>query len=289
MIKLDLEKLKPLVKQALEEDIGSGDATTKAIIPESTRVMGKIKAKAKGIVAGLPVAELVFKMADKRIKFVQRKKDGIKVSAGTVIAEVYGPARGILKAERVALNFLQKLSGIATTTSEYVNKVRWHPVKIMDTRKTTPCYRELEKYAVALGGGVSHRMGLYDGIIIKDNHLSITPDIKKVVAEARKKAPPDMQIEVEANSLSRVRQAIEAGANIIMLDNMNIFALRAAVRMIQRHNREVGIRQAYIKTEASGGVTLRNVRRIARTGVDSISIGALTHSPKALDISLEIE
>ena len=288
MIKLNLAKLEPLLERALEEDIGQGDVTTEAIIPERIKVKGKIKAKARGIVAGLHVAELVFKMVDKRIKFVPKKKDGSKVLKGSILAEVSGPAHGILRAERVALNFLQHLSGIATVTSEFVNRVKWLPVKIMDTRKTTPGFRELEKYAVKLGGGYNHRTGLYDGVIIKDNHLVIIPNIKKAVAEARRKSPPAMQIEVEANSLAKVRDAIEAGANVIMLDNMNIITLTAAVRMVQRHNKKIGLKQAYIRTEASGGVTLKNVRRIARTGVDAISIGALTHSPRALDISLEI-
>lgn len=288
MIKLNLAKLKPLLERALEEDIGQGDVTTEAIIPERIKVKGKIKAKAKGIVAGLPVAELVFKIVDKRIRFVPKKKEGSKGLKGSILAEVSGPAHGILKAERVALNFLQHLSGIATTTSEFVNKVKWLPVKIMDTRKTTPSLRELEKYAVRLGGGRNHRMGLYDGVIIKDNHLAIVPSVKKAVAAARRKSPPSMGIEVEANNLAKVQDAIEAGANVIMLDNMNIITLAAAMRMVRKHNEKIGIKQAYIRTEASGGVTLKNVRRIARTGVDAISIGALTHSPKALDISLEI-
>ncbi len=267
-----------IIKKALKEDVGKGDITTLAVVPKNAKAKAKIIAKEKGIVAGLQIAEQVFKQVDKRIKFKARVKDGAKVKKGKVIAELSGPARGILTAERVALNFLQRLSGIATLTRKFKiqSAAGGSKSKILDTRKTTPGLRSLEKYAVKMGGGTNHRMGLYDAILVKDNHIVIGGGVKKVVEGCRrvKKA-----IEVETKGLGQVKEAIEVGADRILLDNMNIKVLRKAVKLCKK---------AKIKTEASGGVNLKTIRAIAKTGVDYISVGALTHSAKALDISLEI-
>ncbi len=270
-----------LIKQALKEDIGAGDITTRSIVDSSAVARGIVVAKESGVIAGLDVAKEVFRQVDKRIKFVLRLKDGGMVRKGTVIATVSGPARGILTGERVALNFLQRLSGIATLTNKFktqILKLKTN-VKLLDTRKTTPGLRALEKYAVKMGGGTNHRMGLYDAILIKDNHIRIAGGIEKAVEKARGPRSKAKGIEVEAKTINQVKQAITAGAERILLDNMNLKTLRRAVKLCKN---------ARIKTEASGGVNLKTVRAIAKTGVDFISVGALTHSAKALDISLEI-
>jgi len=285
---MDLNQLKNLILSSLAEDIGRGDVTSKAVIPQGKMVKAKIIAKQKGIIAGLPFAVLVFKAVDKKVKVQVKVKDGKRFSKGKVIATITGPARSILTAERTALNFLQRMSGIATLTAEYVKKVRGLNVKILDTRKTAPGLRLLDKYAVKVGGGTNHRMGLYDAVLIKENHIAVAGSIKKAISLARKNAPALMMIEVEAQSLRDVAEAIDAGAHNILLDNMGIKTLKKAVEMVKKYNKGAGVPQAVIKTEASGGVNLDNVRKIAQTGVDAISVGALTHSPKALDISLEI-
>lgn len=281
-----------IIKNALAEDVGAGDITTLAVVPKEARAKGRIIAKQNGVIAGLDIAKEVFKQIDKRIKFQAKVKDGTEVSKGKVIAEVSGPARGILTGERVALNFLQHLSGIATLTRGYKlkaqNSKRKTNVTLLDTRKTIPGMRMLEKYAVKCGGGTNHRMGLYDAILIKDNHIAIAGGVKRAIVAAvvAKFTLPARPIEIEAKTLGQVKQIVAAVAakftlpvSRILLDNMNLKTLRKAVKMCKR---------AGIKTEASGGVNLNNVRAIAKTGVDFISIGALTHSAPAMDISLEL-
>jgi nicotinate-nucleotide pyrophosphorylase (carboxylating) len=237
--------------------------------------------------AGLFVAELVFKAVSKKTVFVRKKEDGEEVGKGTAVAEIEGLARDILAAERTALNFLQHLSGSATLTRAFVGKVSGLPVKIKDTRKTTPGLRQLEKYAVRVGGGENHRAGLFDQILIKDNHIKTAGGIDKAIAAARKNAPADKTVEAEADSLLKVARAIRSGANVILLDNMPLWLMKVAVGMVRKHNQKNLLPSAYIETEASGGVTLDNVRQIAEVGVDTISVGALTHSAKALDLSLK--
>jgi len=267
-----------LIDKALKEDIGSGDITTRAIIPEKQKARAVILAKEAGIIAGLSIAKEVFRQVDKRIKFSAKTKDGAWVKKGKVIAEVFGPARGILTAERVALNFLQHLSGVATLTYKFVSRVP-RTVKILDTRKTTPGLRVLEKYAVRAGGGVNHRFGLYDEILIKDNHLKLTRGVKRAVEGIRGRHKEKRAIEVEARTIAEVKKAIKCKADKILLDNMSLVALRQAVKLC---------RKAKVKTEASGGVNLGNIRQIAGTGANAISIGALTHSAPALDLSLKV-
>lgn len=277
-----------IVKLALAEDVGAGDITTKALIPPDCRAKAIIKAKAKGVIAGLFVAKDVFRHVDPRIRFTAKVKDGQAITKGQIIAEISGPARGILTGERVALNFLQHLSGIATLTKAYKLKTQnakiKSNVKILDTRKTTPGLRLLEKYAVKVGGGTNHRMGLDDAILVKDNHLKLIGGIGKAIEKIkgikREKGIKETRgIEVEAKTMAEVKAAIKGGAKRVLLDNMGLRTLRQAVKIC---------RQAGIKTEASGGVNLDNVKAIAKTGVDHISIGALTHSAPALDISLKI-
>ncbi len=275
-----------LVKLALAEDVGPGDITTRTVVPKERRAKAEIRAKEAGVIAGLGVAAEVFRHLDRRIRFIPKVKDGALVKRGKVIAVVSGPARGILTGERVALNFLQHLSGIATLTRKFktqISKVKTK-VKLLDTRKTIPGMRVLEKYAVKVGGGVNHRMGLYDAILIKDNHIKLAGGIGKAIEEIKeikreRETKGIKDIEVEAKSIAEVKQAIKAGADRILLDNMNLKTLRRAVKLCKK---------AGVKTEASGGVNLNNVRAIAKTGVDFISVGALTHSARALDISLKI-
>jgi len=267
-----------IIKQALLEDIGTGDITTDSIIPYDLKTKGIIKTKEEGVIAGLNIANLVFKKLDSNIIFQEKIKDGAKVSRNKILAEITGPARTILKGERVALNFLQRMSGIATITSKFCQEVKDFPVRIVDTRKTTPGLRILEKYAVRMGGGCNHRFGLYDAVLIKDNHIAVAGGIKSAVNSVRKQISHTVKIEVEVENLSQLQEALEIKVDIIMLDNMNLDTMREAVKIVKS--------KALI--EASGGITLENVREIAQTGVDLISIGALTHSVKSLDISMEI-
>jgi len=267
-----------LIEQALLEDIGTGDITTESIIPSKLKAKGIIKTSEEGVVAGLDVACLIFQKLDSEIIFQEKIKDGIKVARDKVLAEITGPARTILKGERVALNFLQRMSGIATITSKFCQEVKDLPVRIVDTRKTTPGLRMLEKYAVRMGGGHNHRFGLYDAVLIKDNHIAVAGGIKSAVNSVRKQISHTVKIEVEVENLSQLQETLEMKVDIIMLDNMNLDTMIEAVKMIKG--------KALI--EASGGVTLKNVREIAQTGVDLISVGALTHSVKSLDISMEI-
>jgi nicotinate-nucleotide pyrophosphorylase (carboxylating) len=275
-------QVKRLIRQAIAEDLGQGDVTTEALIPETSQSKALVTAKARGIIAGTEVSKQVFLKVDPKLEVDILIKDGAEVKLGDVIARIEGRTASILKAERVALNFLQRLSGIASETARYVQAVKGLPVLITDTRKTSPGLRTLEKYAVRVGGGKNHRMHLADGILIKDNHIAVLRrrglSIKEIVAKARHKASPELKIEVEVKTPEEAIRAAEAGADIVMLDNMNLKDMRQAIRLIKG--------RALI--EASGGITLESVRDVAETGVDLISIGALTHSPKALDISLEL-
>ena len=276
------ETIREVVERALREDIGHGDLTTVAAIPAGSRASAQFVMREGGVVAGLPVVEAVFAAVDPALKVSPRVADGATVEAGAVIAEVAGEARGILTGERVALNFVQRLSGIATTTARYAAAVGDLPARILDTRKTTPGLRALEKYAVRAGGGVNHRFGLYDGIMLKDNHLMLLGahgvDLPEAVRRARAMAGPMVRVEVEVETVEQAALAAEAGADLILLDNMSPALMREAVAV-------VGGRA---KLEASGGITLETIRAVAESGVDYISVGALTHSARALDISLEL-
>lgn len=274
-IAFDLERI---IKTALAEDIGSGDITTMATVDGETEGEADIIAKENLVVAGILIAEAVFKTVDTKIDFKALVTDGDSIRKGKTIAAVSGRVSAILTGERVALNFLQRLSGIATLTSQFVNNVKGFKVKILDTRKTTPGLRVLEKYAVRMGGGFNHRFGLCNGVLIKDNHIAAVGSIAEAVCRAREKAPKNMLIEVEVKNLNEVKEAIIAGADVIMLDNMKPSVMKKAVEIIGRT----------ALVEASGGINLKNIREIAKTGVDFISVGALTHSARAVDISLEV-
>lgn len=271
-----------LVKQALDEDIGSGDATSLALIDPGTMACATIIARERLTVAGLAVAKMCFSQIDDTTKFEQLTEDGKLLEAGGLLCRLEGSARVILTGERTALNFLQRLSGIATITAQYQEAIKGTNAQLLDTRKTTPGWRALEKQAVASGGGKNHRMGLYDMVLIKDNHLVALKNegnpIEAAVAQSRKEYP-NLKIEVEADTLEQVAEATDAGADIVLLDNMTPEQLRDAVKLAAGRS----------KLEASGGITLTNVRDVAKTGVDFISVGALTHSSRAVDIALDFE
>jgi len=270
--------LRAIVERALKEDLGSGDLTTRLLFPRAIKAKALIRAKQDAVLAGLSVAEAVFKKVDPKLKFQSLAQDGDRVRSGTEIARIVGDGRSLLKGERVALNFLQRLSGIATLTAQFVETVKGTKATILDTRKTTPGLRELEKYAVRMGGGRNHRMNLSDGILIKDNHLALAGSLRRAVQETRRKAPRGLKVEVEATNLKEVEDALLVKADIILLDNMTIPQLKEAVSLIDGR----------ALTEVSGGVQLNTVREIAATGVDFISIGALTHSAPAVDLSMDI-
>ncbi|MCX8125785.1 MAG: carboxylating nicotinate-nucleotide diphosphorylase [Dehalococcoidia bacterium] len=276
---LETEKI---IELALAEDLGRGDITTDTLIPPAWRGKGALLVKAPGILAGIRIAARVFRKVDPDTKLRVLVRDGSTVRPGDIVGTVTGPYASILKAERVALNFLQRLSGVATETARYVEAVKGLPVKILDTRKTTPGMRLLEKYAVRMGGGINHRLDLSDGILIKDNHISALKkqglSLEEIIARAKKNRRR-LKVEIEVTSVAEAIRAAEAGADIIMLDNMDLTEMRRAV--------EAGKGKAMV--EASGGMTLDRVRAVAETGVDFISIGAITHSARALDISLELE
>ena len=277
------EQINHIIDLALAEDISHGDVTSEALIPSELQGKASILVKAEGVLAGGEVAKKVFLKVDPSLKVEVLIKDGTKVKSGDIAATIVGTVVSILKAERVALNFLNRLSGIASQTAKYIAQTQGLNVKITDTRKTTPGLRLLEKYAVRIGGGQNHRFHLGDGILIKDNHLAalraLGMSLKDIVAKAKQNAPKGLKVEVEVNTAQEALDAVEGGADIIMLDNMSPDEMRRVVSLIP----------SQVKTEASGGITLANVRAAARAGVDVISIGALTHSPKALDISLELE
>ncbi|MGG1443987.1 carboxylating nicotinate-nucleotide diphosphorylase [Brevibacillus laterosporus] len=266
------------IEEWLFEDVGHGDITTMTTIPADEKGTGILYAKEPGMIAGLDIAEQVFHTVDHELDFQRLVPEGSQVQKGDVIAEVTGSVQAVLTGERLALNLLQRLSGIATRTQLFVREISLTQARVVDTRKTTPGLRLLEKYAVRVGGGHNHRFALYDAVMIKDNHSKGAGGIKEAVRKAREAIPHTMKIEVEAESLKQVHEALEAGADIIMLDNMSCDMMREAVQIIQG--------KAII--EASGGVTLETVRAIAETGVDVISVGGLTHSVTALDISLDL-
>lgn len=271
-----------LVADALAEDIGSGDRTTLWTVPESTAVTARIVAKASGVIAGLEIAREAFRQVDHDVRFESQVADGDAIEPGAVLISLEGPARGILTAERVALNFLQQLSGVASVTREYVRKVEGTGARILDTRKTTPLLRALEREAVRAGGGTNHRFGLFDMVLIKENHIRSAGGITEAVAAVRRRNDAGLRVEIETTSLEEVREALAAGVDRIMLDNMSVETMREALEIIQGADRS-------IETEASGGVNLETVRAIAETGVDFISVGALTHSAPALDLSLLVD
>lgn len=270
-----------IINSALKEDIGNGDITTKATIKNSQKAVGRFLVKDNGVIAGLKISKKVFQIVDPKIKFKILIEDGSKVKKSDVVAIVNGKAKSILTAERTALNFLQRMSGIATLANMYAEKVKHTKAKIIDTRKTVPGLRLLDKMSIKLGGCENHRMGLYDMFLIKDNHIEIAGSITNAVNDCmryQKKNKTKFKIEVETKNLQEVEEALKTYADIIMLDNFDINDMRKAVQLINGKK----------KTEASGGVNLETVKEIAETGVDFISVGALTHSVKALDISLEI-
>jgi nicotinate-nucleotide pyrophosphorylase (carboxylating) len=267
-----------LLRLALAEDLGTGDVTTAPIVPSTLSVEGKLVAKEEGIVAGLDIARLVFQLVDGRIDLISRVADGTRVRQRQPLADVEGPGAGILSAERVALNFVQRMSGIATLTGQFVEAVKGSKAVILDTRKTVPCLRALDKLAVRLGGGENHRFGLYDMVLVKDNHIAAAGSITEAIRRVRHGEGKHLPIEVEVKSMAELREALALQPDRIMLDNMSLEEMRRAVALAA----------GQVELEASGNVTLDNVSAIAATGVDFISVGALTHSPRALDISLEI-
>jgi len=280
VLKLDRRLAQEAARAALDEDLGSGDVTTLAVVPEGVDTRGIIHSKEEGVLAGVEVAREVFAAVDERLRFCALKQDGEKLLPGDIIAEVQGEARSILQGERVALNFLQRLSGIATLTARCVERVKNCPVRIVDTRKTTPGLRALEKYAVRAGGGFNHRFGLYDAVLIKDNHIKMAGGITEAVKRARQNVSPLLKVEVEVETLEQLEEALAAGADVIMLDNMPVPLLREAVAKAKGKG---------VLLEASGGITEENLEAVASTGVDFISLGMLTHSARALDISLDLE
>jgi nicotinate-nucleotide pyrophosphorylase (carboxylating) len=311
-VELSAAEIRKAVQAALAEDIGSGDATTLATVPQTAVVKAVMRVREPLVVAGIEFAETAFREiaaqyfrrdefhesqtsgivklgtrgtrpSDGKIKIVKGLRDGEHASEGEILLKISGPARAILSAERVALNFVQRLSGIATLTAQFVAAVHGTKAQILDTRKTTPGWRRFEKYAVTCGGGKNHRLGLDDMILIKDNHLAALRNekpnaIAAAIQRARQKFPK-LKVEVEADTLKQVEQAVDAGADFILLDNMDLKQLRQAVKIVD----------GCVKTEASGGVSLKTVRAIAETGVDFISVGALTHSARAADIGLDFE
>jgi nicotinate-nucleotide pyrophosphorylase (carboxylating) len=282
-LQLSDEQLDSVIDLALAEDISHGDITSQALIPADLSGRASVMVKQKGVLAGIEVAGRVFRRVDPSLEIDILIKDGTRTQPGDIAGTITGRIISILKAERVALNFLQRLSGIASLTARYVSATVGLTVKITDTRKTTPGLRMLEKYAVRMGGGHNHRLHLAGAILIKDNHIAalrtLGMNLKDIIAKARQNVPTGVTVEVEVTSTQEARDALEAGADIIMLDNMSLNQMRQAVKLVSGR----------AKTEASGGITLANVRQAAMTGVDIISIGALTHSPQALDISLELE
>jgi nicotinate-nucleotide pyrophosphorylase (carboxylating) len=269
----------PILLHALAEDVGNGDITSQLTVPANRTARAVMIAKQDGVVAGLTVACRTFTLVDNHAVWEPHVLDGDRVTPGTPLATITGPARGVLTAERVALNVLQRMSGVATMTARFVELVQGTPARIVDTRKTTPGLRVLEKYAVRVGGGYNHRIGLYDMVLIKDNHLVAGGGVRATVERAREAGGHALKIEVECKTLDEVDEAVEARADILLLDNMTTDQMTEAVR-------RVGGRSL---TEASGGVRLDTVAAIARTGVDLISVGALTHSAPALDISLDFQ
>jgi nicotinate-nucleotide pyrophosphorylase (carboxylating) len=280
---LSERQFEAVINAALEEDSGRGDVTSEALIPPDLTGKATLLVKEKGVLAGIGVAKRVFDSIDPTLDVNILINDGAAVKPGDIIATITGSIISILEAERTALNFLQRLSGIASTTAQYVAAIKGTDAKIYDTRKTTPGLRALEKYAVRMGGGQNHRMNLSEAVLIKDNHIAacraMGMNLKDIILKTRQNAPAGITIEVEVTNTNEAAEALKAGVDIIMLDNMSIEAMKKVVKSLNRR----------ATLEASGNITLDNVRKVALTGVDIISIGALTHSYKALDISLEME
>lgn len=279
MIGLNFEAIRPFIEYALNEDIGTGDITTNSIIPGELITCASIMAKASGVIAGLPVAEYVFRSLNPDIEWNALIEDGDKVDKGEIIVKIKGSFRALLTGERLALNFLQRMSGIATMTSKYVEAVKEFKTEILDTRKTIPGLRILDKYAVKIGGGTNHRIGLFDMVLIKDNHIKVAGGIANAVEQVRKNSNQHIKIEVETTTLEEIYEALGKGVDLIMLDNMTTGMMAEAVRIINGR----------AKVEASGNMTFDRLKEVAATGVDYISIGALTHSVMAMDISMNIE
>ncbi|MDE0504668.1 MAG: carboxylating nicotinate-nucleotide diphosphorylase [Candidatus Poribacteria bacterium] len=276
---LNFRLIDPLIELALVEDVGSGDITTESTISKFQAARGTIVVHNSGVIAGLPIAERVFGKIDPSLKFESFVSDGYFVQETAPIASVPGTTSSILTSERIALNFLQRLSGTATLTAEFVAATAEYPVKILDTRKTTAGWRTIQKYAVQVGGGHNHRFGLYDGILIKDNHIIAAGGVARAVEQARIIAPHTSRIEIEVETLDQVQEALQAQADILLFDNMPVGIMKAAVELV--NGRAI--------TEASGGITLEKVEAVAASGVDLISVGALTHSAVPLDMSLDLE
>jgi len=280
---LAAEEIRQAVASALAEDIGSGDVTTLAVVPEVAQAKAVVRAREPLVVAGLALAEAAFRALDTEVRVTYATQDAQRVTGGKPLLEIAGTARALLSAERVALNFLQRLCGIATLTAQFVDAIKDTRAQILDTRKTTPGWRRLEKYAVTCGGGRNHRLGLFDMVLIKDNHLAAlrneSPNAIAAAVQRARAQYPSLKVEVEADTLEQVEQAVAAGADLVLLDNMNLLQLRLAVQKTRGH----------ALAEASGGVTLAGVRAIAEAGVDFISVGALTHSARAVDIGLDFE
>jgi nicotinate-nucleotide pyrophosphorylase (carboxylating) len=294
-VELDLEKIRDIVQLAIKEDIGDGDITSKIFIPDGSESEGMLVAKEAGIVAGLPVAGYVLSQIDENLIFTSNIEDGSMARKGTILGSVKGLTLSLLSAERMVLNFLQRLSGIATSTNMFAERIKGYRTQIMDTRKTAPGWRYLEKYAVRAGGGINHRMGLYDQILIKDNHLKAmgtekeNDTISMLVKKAREQIKNGTLIEVEVEDLCQIREVMDAGVDIILFDNMEPSKIREAVEMVKEfeNSRDAGNGRA-ILTEASGNITIENVEEYADAGVDRISVGAITHSVRVLDISFDI-
>lgn len=275
---LSPETLDAIITNALAEDVGAGDITSDAIIPANMTCRAKIICKEEGVIAGMSVAQRVFQLIDERIQFDAKVKDGDSVQQDHIVARLHGPARGILKGERVGLNFLQHLSGIATMTARFVKAVDGTKTKILDTRKTTPGVRSLEKYATRMGGAVNHRMGLWDAVLIKDTHLALVGSIGAALRSARKAYSDDVDINVEVSNAQELEQALSERAPRILLDNFSCGQVRDAMQIIRGR----------ALVEVSGGVQVSNARAYALAGADFISVGALTHSAKALDFSMKV-
>ncbi|CAA7625268.1 putative nicotinate-nucleotide pyrophosphorylase (carboxylating) [Magnetospirillum sp. LM-5] len=271
----DIEDARRVISAALAEDVGPGDITSATVIPADLKFKGVMQARHAMVVSGLPVAALAFAMVVPEARFAAKVADGQHVAAGTVLAEIEGPARGLLTAERTALNLLQLMSGIATLTAQYVDKLQGTGCTLLDTRKTIPGLRRLSKYATLCGGAKNHRMGLYDGVLIKDNHIAVCGGVGQAVKAAKAAGLPN--VEAECDTLDQVAEAVEAGADIVLLDNMDPAMLRRAV----------GVVAGRCRTEASGGVNLDTIRAIAETGVDFVSVGRITQSAPAVDIGLD--
>ncbi|HEX6940678.1 MAG TPA: carboxylating nicotinate-nucleotide diphosphorylase [Longimicrobiales bacterium] len=286
MIRVDAAALS-LIDAALAEDVGGGDVTTLWTVPEGMRIAGRVVAKADGVIAGASLAEAVFRRLDPSLDIGIARDDGQVVAPGDVVLAVTGEARAILTGERTALNFLQRLSGIATSTRRYVEAVRGTGARILDTRKTAPGWRALEKAAVRAGGGYNHRAGLFDMVLIKDNHIAAAGGVARAIARVRERNTSRLAVEVEVTTMQELEEALDAGVDRILLDNLSVGEMRAAVERVRAWSAERG--RPAPELEASGNITLERARAIAETGVDFISVGAITHSAPALDLSLRIE